>query len=54
MEVTPFIIHFGSLRCKSVFSNFAARVWRDLVDRKLEAFSGARHGEADQQQLACA
>ena len=54
MEVTPFIIHFGTLRCKSVFTNFAGWIWRDLVDRRLEVISGARYGEADQQQLACA
>lgn len=54
MEVTPFIIHFGSPRYKEVFTNFADWVWRDLVDRKLEAMSEARYGGADQQQLACA
>ena len=54
MEVTPFIIHFGSPRYKEVFTNFADWVWRDLVDRKLEAMSGTCYGLMDQQQLACA
>jgi hypothetical protein len=36
MEVTPFIIHFGSLRYKHIFTNFAAWVWQDLIDRNSE------------------
>jgi hypothetical protein len=54
MEVTPFIIHFGSLRYKSIFANFAASVWRDLVDRKQETIAGIPYDRTDQQQLSCA
>jgi hypothetical protein len=53
MEVTPFVIHFGSLRHKPVFAKFAASIWEGLAARDLDGFSGARHNDG-RQQLACA
>src|SRR5262245_7075907 len=53
MDVTPFVIHFGSLRYKHIFTNFAASVWRDLIDRNCEGASGEGQIDIDRQR-ACA
>src|SRR5262245_19570496 len=41
MQVTPFLIHFGWLRYKHVFTGFAASVWEDLIARKPHGIFGA-------------
>jgi hypothetical protein len=53
MEVTPFVIHFGSLRCKNVFADFAECVWQDLIAQKLHLGATGQQVEI-QQQLTCA
>jgi len=53
MQVTPFILHFGWLRYKQVFTNFAASVWKDLIARKLDGISEAQPPRIHQ-QVACA
>ena len=49
MEVTPFMIHFGSLRYKQTFMDFAAWVWNDLVHRNPAGIS-AVNSETDRQR----
>jgi hypothetical protein len=49
MQVTPFVLHFGWLRYKHVFTNFADAVWEDLIARKPDGISEARSAGIDQQ-----
>ena len=51
MQVTPFVLHFGWLRYKHVFTNFAAAVWEDLIARKPDGVSEARTAGIDQHSL---
>jgi len=52
IDVTPFVIHFGSLRYKPVFTNFAVSVWEDLIAQNVDGLPRAQPNEVPQ-QLAC-
>jgi hypothetical protein len=52
MNVTPFVVHFGSLRQKDVFLEFAARSWAELIGQSSESIPGPVNG-VELKQAAC-